>query len=42
LHASIAELPVTNAVFDGEIVCLDRYGRLQFYELMFRRGEPFF
>jgi bifunctional non-homologous end joining protein LigD len=23
-------------------LCLDRYGRSQFYELMFRRGEPFF
>src|SRR5262249_30368469 len=30
------------AVLDGEIVCLDQYGRSQFKELMFRRGEPFF
>src|SRR5437867_3912916 len=29
------------AVLDGEIVCLDQFGRSQFYELMFRRGSPF-
>jgi bifunctional non-homologous end joining protein LigD len=29
-------------VFDGELVCLDEFGRSKFYDLMFRRGEPFF
>jgi bifunctional non-homologous end joining protein LigD len=43
LQASIAgHLPVKDAVIDGEIVCLDHLGRSQFYELMFRRGDPFF
>ena len=27
---------------DGEIVCLDRYGKSQFYSLMFRRGPARF
>jgi ATP-dependent DNA ligase len=35
-------LSVENALIDGEIVCLDQYGRSQFKELMFRRGQPFF
>jgi bifunctional non-homologous end joining protein LigD len=30
------------AVLDGEIVCLDKEGRPQFYELLRRRGEPVF
>jgi bifunctional non-homologous end joining protein LigD len=29
-------------VLDGEIVCLDRRGRPQFRNLLFRRGEPCF
>jgi bifunctional non-homologous end joining protein LigD len=29
-----------SVVLDGEIVCLDSEGRSQFYELLFRRGEP--
>jgi hypothetical protein len=41
--ASIAaHLCGSSAVLDGEIVCLDQRGRSQFYELMFRRGQPFF
>jgi bifunctional non-homologous end joining protein LigD len=31
-----------NAVLDGEIVCLDKQGRPQFYDLLYRRGEPVF
>jgi ATP-dependent DNA ligase len=43
LCASIAaHLSGSTAVLDGEIVCLDQFGRSQFYELMFRRGQPFF
>jgi ATP-dependent DNA ligase len=42
LNASIGQLLVQDAVIDGEIVCLDRLGRSQFYELMFHRGEPYF
>jgi bifunctional non-homologous end joining protein LigD len=37
-----AELNVTSAVLDGEIVCLDRDGRPQFKNLLFRRSEPRF
>jgi bifunctional non-homologous end joining protein LigD len=29
-------------VLDGEIVCLDRRGRTQFKDLLFRRGQPCF
>jgi bifunctional non-homologous end joining protein LigD len=29
-------------VMDGEIVCLDKDGRCQFNDLLFRRGEPYF
>jgi bifunctional non-homologous end joining protein LigD len=43
LCASIAaHLSGSTAILDGEIVCLDQFGRSQFYELMFRRGHPFF
>src|ERR1700736_4948676 len=42
-HAIAAELPYTErAVLDGEIVCLDRKGRPQFKDLLFRRGVPCF
>jgi len=37
-----AELNASSAVLDGEIVCLDRDGKPQFKNLMFRRGEPRF
>ena len=37
-----ATLKATTAILDGEIVCLDDRGRSQFYDLMFRRGEPYF
>jgi len=35
-----AALPNTRAVIDGEICSLDRRGRPQFKNLMFRRGNP--
>ena len=37
-----AELRARSAVLDGEIVCLDRHGKTQFKDLLFRRGEPRF
>src|SRR5271156_4320566 len=37
LHAAIAgELRVTDAILDGEIVCLDAQGRSIFKELLYR------
>jgi bifunctional non-homologous end joining protein LigD len=43
LCESIAEdLKVTDAVLDGEIVCLSRDGRSQFNRLMYRRSDPHF
>jgi bifunctional non-homologous end joining protein LigD len=35
-----AELSARSAILDGEIVCLDRHGKTQFKDLLFRRGEP--
>jgi bifunctional non-homologous end joining protein LigD len=35
------ELP-RSAILDGEIVALDRHGKTQFKDLLFRRGEPRF
>jgi len=41
LNQSIArELKGRSVVIDGEIVCLDDEGRPQFYDLLFRKGEP--
>jgi bifunctional non-homologous end joining protein LigD len=34
LRESLAGLPVTNAISDGEIVCLDRTGKSVFKELL--------
>jgi bifunctional non-homologous end joining protein LigD len=31
-----------DCVLDGEIVCLDADGRSNFYNLLFRRGWPYF
>jgi bifunctional non-homologous end joining protein LigD len=42
LCSALAELPVRNAVLDGEIASLDGKGRSQFYELLHRRGQPAF
>ena len=35
----LAKLPVTNAILDGELICLDGDGRSQFMELMRRRRQ---
>ncbi len=40
--ALVEALSVTDAILDGEIVCLDADGRPQFKELLFRRGTPIF
>ena len=41
LNLAVADdLKSHSVVLDGEIVCLDKEGRSQFYELLFRRGEP--
>jgi bifunctional non-homologous end joining protein LigD len=43
LNATLpAELHARSAVLDGEIVALDRHGKTQFKDLLFRRGEPRF
>ncbi|MGA2001570.1 MAG: hypothetical protein ABSG52_16425 [Terriglobales bacterium] len=36
------ELHARSAVLAGKIICLDRHGKSQFRDLMFRRGEPRF
>src|SRR5256885_13703987 len=43
LEGSIASsLAPDRVILDGEIVCLDRKGRPQFNDLLFRRGKPCF
>jgi len=42
LADSIARSLPSDIVLDGEIVCLDRKGRPQFNDLLFRRGKPCF
>jgi bifunctional non-homologous end joining protein LigD len=42
LRSAIAGLKAERAILDGELVCLDAEGRPRFYDLMFRRREPFF
>jgi bifunctional non-homologous end joining protein LigD len=39
LATALAALPVTDAILDGEIVCLDQDGRSQFRQLMRRRSQ---
>jgi len=39
LRSAMAELPVKNAILDGEIVVLDEFGRSQFRELMHKRRQ---
>lgn len=39
LSNALAGLGVKNAILDGEIVCLDKFGRSQFLELMRRRRQ---
>jgi len=40
LKRSLAKLPVESAIMDGEIVCLDKNGVSQFYQLLNRKGKP--
>ena len=42
LSDDLARLRATNAILDGEIVCLDSEGRSQFKELLYRRGRAVF
>ena len=42
LSRDLAKLWATNAILDGEIVCLDSEGRSQFKELLYRRGRAVF
>jgi bifunctional non-homologous end joining protein LigD len=43
LNACLGDcLQAESAILDGEIVCLDDYGKPQFADLFFRRGEPRF
>jgi bifunctional non-homologous end joining protein LigD len=42
LRDNLAMLKVTNAVLDGEIVCLDSEGRSIFNNLLRRKGFPVF
>jgi bifunctional non-homologous end joining protein LigD len=42
LCKSLGGMRVTNAVLDGEIVCLDRGGRSLFNDLLFRKGKACF
>ena len=42
LKKTLAELPVKNAILDGEIVCLDEHGVSQFDQLWNRRAQPIF
>ncbi len=42
LSQSLAKLPVKSAILDGEVVCLDGKGVIQFNRLLGRRQEPVF
>ena len=42
LCESLSNLPVKDAILDGEIVSLDGGGVSVFNQLMFRRGMPYF
>ncbi len=42
LKIALAQLPVKNAILDGEVVCLDRYGVSQFNQLLARKTPPIF
>ena len=39
LNKMLSNLPVKEAILDGEIVCLDGGGASRFNELLFRRGR---
>lgn len=40
LEQALGALPVKNAILDGEIVCLDRFGVSHFNSLLDRKQEP--
>jgi bifunctional non-homologous end joining protein LigD len=42
LSQSLAEIDVDDAIFDGEVICLDKDGVSQFNHLIGRRYEPVF
>jgi bifunctional non-homologous end joining protein LigD len=42
LKSSLSRLPVTSAVLDGEIVCLDETGKSIFKDVLYRSSEPAF
>src|SRR6266478_862026 len=42
LKAALANLQVTDAILDGELVCLDDEGKSRFNHLLRRRAEPGF
>jgi ATP dependent DNA ligase domain len=42
LRIGLARLRVTNAILDGEIVCLDSEGQSQFKKPLYRRGRAVF
>jgi bifunctional non-homologous end joining protein LigD len=42
LNVSLAALKVTDAILDGEIVCLDESGKADFGALLFNRSELYF
>jgi bifunctional non-homologous end joining protein LigD len=42
LKAALANLKVTDAILDGELVCLDGEGKSRFNQLLRRRAEPAF
>ena len=42
LKESLGEIPIKNAILDGEVVCLDSNGVSKFNELMSRKGKPVF
>jgi bifunctional non-homologous end joining protein LigD len=42
LKAALANLKVTDAILDGELVCLDDEGKSRFNQLLRRRAEPAF
>lgn len=42
LSESLGNLPVIDAILDGELVCLDDEGRSVFNELLFRSSRPYF
>ena len=42
LSNALAQLPVENAILDGEVICLDDQGVSRFNQLIGRRHEPIF